>query len=196
VDSSGAQIYLDDEPSDPEIKYCDIQGGISAIGLNFVFYTGTNQNIIDIVPLFVAPSAGSGLLFNGLIADWSLQNGSLCIDAGNPVGTYPTTDIIGNTRIINNIIDIGAFEHLGNVSNHLITDQISIEIYPNPATTKLNIKGHDNKSIIEIYGISGKLILAQQLNSNQLDITSLTKGLYFLKLTTPEGSVVKKFVKE
>jgi hypothetical protein len=69
-------------------------------------------------------------------------------------------------------------------------------IFPNPATTYLTVKGIQPSATAEVYDLSGKLILNQQLNTNQIDIISLAKGLYFLKLTTPEGSVVRKFVRE
>jgi hypothetical protein len=72
----------------------------------------------------------------------------------------------------------------------------SITIYPNPATNTLYIDSHTSIETSEVYNISGKLLLTKQLNSNQIDISSLAKGLYFIKLTTEEGSVVRKFVKE
>jgi hypothetical protein len=80
-----------------------------------------------------------------------------------------------------------------------IGDYITIPpvvIYPNPATKTLNIEGLSNMATAVVYDISGKLLLSKQLNENQLDISSLAKGLYFIKLSTMEGSVVRKFVKE
>ncbi len=69
-------------------------------------------------------------------------------------------------------------------------------LYPNPATTTLNINGLLSNATFEISDLSGKLILSMLLNSNQVDISSLAKGFYFIKITTEEGSVVRKFVKE
>jgi uncharacterized protein (TIGR02145 family) len=71
-----------------------------------------------------------------------------------------------------------------------------IKIYPNPTTTTLNIVGLTITAIAEVYDISGKQLLTKQLNTNQIDISSLAKGLYFIKLSTEVGSVVRKFVKE
>jgi hypothetical protein len=69
-----------------------------------------------------------------------------------------------------------------------------ITIYPNPATITLKMEGISSKGIATIYNFSGKLIFTQQLPSRQIDISNLEKGLYFIKLTTAEGSVVKKVV--
>ena len=78
--TSGAQVYLDDEASDPNFYYCDVQCGTAAFGLNGIFFAGTYSNNIDADPKFVSPSGGSCTGFNGVTADWSLQNTSPCID--------------------------------------------------------------------------------------------------------------------
>ncbi|OFX35850.1 MAG: hypothetical protein A2X08_01110 [Bacteroidetes bacterium GWA2_32_17] len=110
--TNGMQVYLDDETSDPNFYYCDVENDSAAFAVNgSLTYTGFYQNNINSEPIFVTPSGGSGTGFNGVTADWSLQAGSLCIDAGNPVGTYPATDITGNLRISGCIIDIGAYEY-------------------------------------------------------------------------------------
>jgi hypothetical protein len=76
------------------------------------------------------------------------------------------------------------------------TDNSQIYVYPNPAFDHLTIEGFTDQTIAQMYDISGKLLLSKQLNTNQIDISSLAKGLYFIKLSTVEGSVVRKFVKE
>jgi hypothetical protein len=80
--------------------------------------------------------------------------------------------------------------------NEINEPEQTVVIYPNPATTKLIIEGLTQKAIAEVYDISGKLLLAQQLISYQLDVSSLATGLYFIRLITSEGRLVKKFVKE
>jgi hypothetical protein len=75
-------------------------------------------------------------------------------------------------------------------------DSDKIQIHPNPATTTLSISGLSAPATADIYDISGKLLLTKPLNNQTLNISSLAKGLYFIKLTGKEGSVVRKFVKE
>jgi hypothetical protein len=127
VSKFGAQVYLNDEASDPKFYYCDVRGGTSAFELNGNFYTGIYQNNIDTDPLFVAPSSGTGTGFNGVLADWSLQNCSPCLNSGDPAPlyTYPKTDIIGNLRVAGGRIDIGAYE---NQTAHFV----SVNIIANP----------------------------------------------------------------
>ncbi|MCD6177511.1 MAG: right-handed parallel beta-helix repeat-containing protein, partial [Candidatus Cloacimonetes bacterium] len=78
--------------SNPIIKNCII------IDNNSIFFSGGTVDVtytcisggyegignIDEDPLFVAPTTGDGIEYNGLAADWSLQPASLCIDAGDP----------------------------------------------------------------------------------------------------------------
>jgi hypothetical protein len=72
----------------------------------------------------------------------------------------------------------------------------TLNIYPNPANNTLYVEGLSPSSFADIYDISSKLLLTKQLTTNQIDISSLAKGMYFIKLTTAEGSTVRKFVKE
>jgi len=71
-----------------------------------------------------------------------------------------------------------------------------IQIYPNPATTTLTISGNITNAAVQVFDISGQLLLKIIPDANQLDISHLCSGMYFLKLTTNEGSVVRKFVKQ
>jgi hypothetical protein len=60
----------------------------------------------------------------------------------------------------------------------------------------LFIDGLPKNVFAEVYDISGKLMLSELQNTNQLDISYLSKGMYFIELTTEEGSMVRKFIKE
>jgi hypothetical protein len=58
------------------------------------------------------------------------------------------------------------------------------------------VDGPTNIASAEVFDISGNLIRTKQLSTSQIDISSLAKGLYFIRLTNYEGSVVSKFIKE
>jgi hypothetical protein len=71
-----------------------------------------------------------------------------------------------------------------------------IMVYPNPAKDILNIEGLPDNAIAEIYSINGKLLLNEVITIQQINIRGLHDGMYFIKLSTKEGSLVRKFVKE
>ncbi|WEK18236.1 MAG: Ig-like domain-containing protein [Candidatus Pedobacter colombiensis] len=56
---------------------------------------------------------GDPLFINSALDDLQLKGGSPAIDAGDNSSNTSTIDLAGNPRIINDIIDIGAYESLG-----------------------------------------------------------------------------------
>lgn len=74
----------------------------------------------------------------------------------------------------------------------------SISIYPNPNQGRIFINNSGN-NILEkatIYSTNGRKIKEFTLIANQtsLDVNTLTRGLYFLKLNSTKGSLTKKLV--
>ena len=194
---SGAQVFLNNENCDPDFYYCDVQGGTSAFGFGSgYFYTGIYQNNIDTIPAFMAESAGSGSGYNGLAADWSLQSGSPCINAGDPVGTYPATDLAGYPRIFDSTIDIGAYEFQGYVSINSIHKQDALNIYPNPVIDNLVVE-KPQKSTLQILNTNGQIIktIHNDLPRKTIYLGDLSSGVYMLKAITGNEVTVKRFIK-
>ena len=71
-------------------------------------------------------------------------------------------------------------------------------IYPNPARDKVMIENNTSQEIINlnITNAEGQLILNQNGNLETIDLGKLNKGIYFIRLETSEGSLVKKLVIE
>ena len=71
------------------------------------------------------------------------------------------------------------------------------KIYPNPTSEKLFISSENNHiQSISIFSVSGKKvkeITASPISS--IDVSNLSKGIYFIKIFSSEGNVVKKFMK-
>jgi len=61
------------------------------------------------------------------------------------------------------------------------------EIYPNPASDQITIKaGDESVKAIKLYDQTGKLVLSKeaQKNIDQLSVSELANGIYFLQITT------------
>ncbi len=69
------------------------------------------------------------------------------------------------------------------------TKTAKIKLYPNPAKNILHL---NVKSYVEIYDISGKKILSG--NSNNIDISTLTNGLYIIKIHEKNKIIKLKFI--
>ncbi|MDP4204350.1 MAG: T9SS type A sorting domain-containing protein, partial [Bacteroidota bacterium] len=71
-----------------------------------------------------------------------------------------------------------------------------VTIYPNPVDDRLYIKGVDEGEIA-VYDMGGcKVIAAILANAQAVDVSGLAKGVYTVRITTPNGKVEKKLVKK
>lgn len=61
-------------------------------------------------PMFAAPTANAGVDANNAIGDWTLQEGSVCINMGNNDFMTEESDFAGNPRIQQDRIDLGIYE--------------------------------------------------------------------------------------
>jgi len=71
-----------------------------------------------------------------------------------------------------------------------------ILIYPNPAKDEFYIKSELEIKKVEVYSITGALLLSDNYYSGKISIAALAKGIYFVKVHTDKGMVVSKVVKE
>ncbi|MBD3242715.1 MAG: DUF1565 domain-containing protein [Chitinivibrionales bacterium] len=96
-----------DAGSAADVRFCAIQGGTGGFAAG-----GAWESVIDTDPQFSSPTPGAGREHDGLAADWSLQTGSPCIDAGSTDTTgVGALDLDGRQRITNDRIDVGALEY-------------------------------------------------------------------------------------
>ena len=63
-----------------------------------------------------------------------------------------------------------------------ITD-LGLTVYPNPTTSILNVEGMHTTDIIQLFDLQGILMLTGYLQTNTLDISTLEKGVYLLRIT-------------
>lgn len=110
-------------------------------------------------------------------------------------------------------ISAGGYEGNQNFTNHSINSiQVStpilstnhfelnsnLTVYPNPASKQVTLELLSNEiSNLEVYDVSGKLIVAQILTNkiNTIAIDQFTSGIYFFKVISSEGTSIKKVVK-
>jgi len=66
----------------------------------------------------------------------------------------------------------------------------NISLYPNPVSDKLYISGC-NDATIDIYNISGKLLMTTQSESDKqvVDVSALDQGVYFIRIADTQNSI-------
>ena len=72
----------------------------------------------------------------------------------------------------------------------------SLTIFPNPAKDVLNINSDKAINQIDVYDMNGKLVKSYTNVSNTINIKDLSTGAYMLNITTEDGQVSRKIVKE
>ena len=78
----------------------------------------------------------------------------------------------------------------------------NVEIYPNPVDDRLYIETltqtQTQTLTIEIYDVYGRLqdYKTTRLQGNvAIDVTDLKSGIYFVKINTEKGNIVKRIIK-
>jgi hypothetical protein len=70
-----------------------------------------------------------------------------------------------------------------------------ISIYPNPTSGEFIIEGISVSTLIEISNNAGLLISSQRINSDKIfNYSKLPKGMYLVKITSENGTTVRKLV--
>jgi hypothetical protein len=154
---------------------------------------------------------------NGNKVEFIFENINLSATSGNPpVGGHgnvlfkirsKNTLVSGNTvaKQANIYFDYNApidtnmaQTTFGTLNNTVVTFDESISVFPNPTNGNVNINSKFNIKTIELYDIQGRILETVIENSNEsiIDVSTRQNGIYFLKITTDEGSKVEKIVKE
>ena len=83
---------------------------------------------------------------------------------------------------------------------HGIDDPVMVKLFPNPATSQVEVTFDQEDEVIQtvqVYDVYGKLIHVEETNSNpmNLNVSGLASGVYFVRVTSEGGEVVKTMVK-
>jgi hypothetical protein len=103
---------------------------------------------------------------------------TVTIDSASAIGTSPFVAIT-DTGCVNGI-------------NNIAADNFSI--YPNPASTLLNINSSENLagSDLQVYDLVGRLVISQVLTgtNNAVDVAKLANGTYIFRITDKENNAL------
>jgi len=213
----GPEVHLFSEDSDPDFYYCDLKGGVDSIGTwyggsIYLTYEGTYENNIDADPDFYD------------LGDYKylLNDGSPCIDAGDPQTIYndledpnnpgqalwPSKGTLHNDMGVYggpyalNLETVSAVEENQPFSTVSQVDQFIC--YPNPVGEMINISYRNNRSqhvLISITDLYGREITTL-LNNNQVPgkytysalIDFVPNGIYFCIVKVGDYILTSKLV--
>jgi hypothetical protein len=110
---------------------------------------------------------------------------------------FPTAELTGNSLSDFSGLTIGEvnidFRPAASVDD-IFSSKVSV--YPNPATNSVKITSSVEINTLEVYNLLGKRIIRTSNVNNDLDVSSLSKGIYILKLTSGNSVATKRIVKK
>jgi len=182
----------------PEFHNCLVQYGLENISNNEVITV--YEDCLDEDPLFSDPEND----------DFSIGNDSPCHDAGapdTPIEVLEGYDLLGNLRVLDNGIDIGAYEFDFTGVQEIAGNENLIRVVGNPviAASYAEIElENDGVVLARVYSTEGKLLASKYLGeahagTNQFAIgelfAPLSSGAYLLVVQVEGKTFVAKVIK-
>ncbi|MAW84122.1 MAG: hypothetical protein CL832_06920 [Crocinitomicaceae bacterium] len=156
-------------------------------------YGYSNGSILDSTEFYLADFTHADSTLDYIVTDWQYVEllpgpyDSVSFDlSSSDVGAFGM-----NTPAYFCIDNVGNFPLLSNTINQEI-----ISIYPNPSSDfiYINRKDSDNYTI-SLFNILGELIIDKKINLQQLNLSNLPNGQYFLKIESESGIINERILK-
>jgi hypothetical protein len=180
---------------------------INSLNANDYVFSMLGTNGLDMITLS-KPNIGAGYIDYCLVRNNQISSGgvgklmSISFTSSNftnsGIGQFSISNLKAVTRegcellIGSNVLDI-PFNLTTGISQ---TGNEFAKIYPNPATSQITVQDL-NISKYDIIDVLGRVVLNGNLTEkNMIDISSINKGTYTLKLYNSDNVITKKFIRE
>ena len=179
LDTTGSNaqvcIYYYGDNNNPSEQFNVLDENNNLLGTTVASYDCDIPNRIcfDVIPS----------IFNSWIADGQV---TISLD---PISTAINPNLCSANRacvelIIPNTLNTEEFE----------SKSTEINIFPNPSSDRIEISIDENLDEVSIFNLNGQLVLNKK-GSKTIDISTLSKGVYILKLITQNSTYAKKLIK-
>ncbi len=128
-----------------------------------------------------------------------IANDGYCCTYGNG---YSLITFNGDTLLYDNAFNVGSQslsfcikDSTTSIEEKSLDNEISV--YPNPTNGQIFISHKSNTKLVsyELYDAKGRVLFKEVTKQNVIDISQAETGIYFLRVTTNKGAIIKKVVK-
>ncbi len=154
-------------------------------------YTRINGDFVEFIfeniQLAGSPSGGHGNILFKIKSNPSLQTNDNLVSKADIFFDY-------NFPVATNDA-LSVFELLNNQD---FDNDDSISIYPNPASSMVNINCNNIIKSVQLYDVQGRLLQKKLISekTSSINISDKSNGIYFLKIISDKGFKVQKIVKK
>ena len=185
-------------------------------------YTGTDPKVLSVTisPKNATVSPGATQQFDVTVnavgdADesvtWNVMDNSSSSTTVSATGllTVGTNEIAETILVkVTSVFDLTVFDiaivtidgDVG-IGNDVETDNYpSVQVYPNPTSGELRVESGEwrveNVEIFDVFGRNVSRLISHIPHPFSIDISFLPSGIYFLRITTENGTVMRKVIKK
>ncbi len=108
-------------------------------------------------------------------------------DANNGVAPYNNWDKDSSSTYSENCLALGVDDE--------ILDQ-TLNLYPNPVSEILSVESRLPLQSIEIYNLLGQEVKVIDSDFESINTSDLSRGIYMIKISSENGSTVRKLIKQ
>ena len=162
--------------------------------INDTLYLVSNQTVSSTTPLFITPVEYK-ITYAGGDTTLRIMHNQKQVWFKLPINKMvsaiaidPNNWIINRGSATKDVTIVGLKEQLNKQTN--------IRVYPNPADQQIQINGVNPSCNVVVFDALGKVQLSTTLKNNDLDISSLNTGLYWVEIKDGSNHSCIKFIKQ
>ncbi len=151
-----------------------------------------NNGMIDIVESEKVQSRPGGSWGNSIRWEWNGSSLTITEIDTDSDGVLDFEDACPETLEGETVDSIGCSTAQLSIEDKILDN--SLKIFPNPTDNILFIRGNKNLMNVSVYNMLGKEVLSK-INTNNIDVKVLPKGVYIIKISDDVGQINRKFIK-
>ncbi len=179
--------------SGTDVNALDFSTQFNNSNLSFVSVTD-NTNSLNMLSNY--NTADNTLRFtSSSLQNYDMTKSIVTVRFNSTTGKISSNDIYSTKAYLNG--DLASIDVISITGINENKNETIIHVYPNPATTVLNVEVSENVTI-QLFDLSGQNVL---INSNvyanekqELNIQNLAQGIYMMKISNDKISTVKKVI--